>query len=838
MFLIAFCSCLPAWVIADLPFSRFLLALGLVSITLLAWERIALLFGIDPNLLLGILNYQNMWFTGFIFSGWFLPADQIIWPFRIYHYVLPTTYAVRSFIWAVYIDTPEYLGALECHIDNSSCTKGYFCPNASEVSCFGVFGADILDSVGANYFTAFSSDDTTVGDSGAIMAIAAVVWLFSCVQLVQLAALGKLPSPPTLSQNEKPVLVQGPVDDFLLSTLAQPSAFPDEATIGMKFDFSRCSFVVKSKKTSKTLLDNVSASVNGGEVLAIMGPSGAGKTTLLNLLTLTKGTGVASAVLTLGGSPFTARMYTAYCTFVEQTDHLWAFFTCEQHLSYASALCQPGKPLHEHVAVVNRLLSELGLDSCRDVRAGNALMKGLSGGQMRRLSVAVSLVKGPSVIFLDEPTSGLDAASAAVVMKLLSKVASSKSAAVLCTIHQPSASVFAGFDKTLILSAGRVAYFGAASQVEDYLSRIGHKVPPLTNPADYMLDLVNRDFSSSDIVSALLDAWNQESTLPATNLKSQERILEAEAVIPGWRRTFGQLPILIRKHMLAALQDPFKYSARGIMLLMMAIFMCVVFIESRKRVQEQVQRRAQLCWVMSNMPPSLAILPLAVHYFELKIVRRDIRDGLYHPILFATAHTAMDVLFVFILSLLTVAPTYLIGDWDWHSFWEMNNVNYITFYAFEMLALFYAMEDHPVVGLIQFINMWFTAMLMNGYMIPAKDIIWPLRTFTYALPLRWNNKAAFVLLFGETSYYSGAIECLSSNMSCPRGFYCPGESSWCYGYSGSQIMDSLQASFEVFDKYTSVSRYSLYIMIFCVVFKLCYCLRLSFAIRRQVPQQP
>lgn len=96
------------------------------------------------------------------------------------------------------------------------------------------------------------------------------------------------------------------------------------------------------------------------------------------------------------------------------------------------------------------------------------------------------------MIILDEPTSGLDAAGAAVIMSMMNKVATDMKAAVLCTIHQPSAKVFAGFDKTLILSGGRLAYYGKANEMATYMDSIGLPVPPATNPADFMLDAINR----------------------------------------------------------------------------------------------------------------------------------------------------------------------------------------------------------------------------------------------------------------------------------------------------------------------------------------------------------
>eukprot|EP00316_Scyphosphaera_apsteinii_P001921 CAMPEP_0119349918 /NCGR_PEP_ID=MMETSP1333-20130426/109794_1 /TAXON_ID=418940 /ORGANISM="Scyphosphaera apsteinii, Strain RCC1455" /LENGTH=296 /DNA_ID=CAMNT_0007362523 /DNA_START=617 /DNA_END=1503 /DNA_ORIENTATION=- len=235
--------------------------------------------------------------------------------------------------------------------------------------------------------------------------------------------------------------------------------------------------------SEKRLLHSVSGAVRAGHVLAIMGPSGAGKTTLLNLLTLECKHGHASSRVTLNGQPFTMSLYTQHCATVKQTDMLWAYLTTREHLLMAVELNQPHLSASDKAQVVTMLLEATGLMTAQDTRAGNALMRGLSGGEKRRLSIALALTKQPSVIFLDEPTSGLDSAAAAAVMKYLKQMAVTAHTAIVCVIHQPSSSVFDGFDQTLILADGRVAYDGAASELRSYLQAIGRPVPNNANPA-------------------------------------------------------------------------------------------------------------------------------------------------------------------------------------------------------------------------------------------------------------------------------------------------------------------------------------------------------------------
>ena len=93
------------------------------------------------------------------------------------------------------------------------------------------------------------------------------------------------------------------------------------------------------------------------------------------------------------------------------------------------------------------------------------------------------------------------------MMTFLKGIAASKNIAVVCTIHQPPASVFADFDNCMILSMGRTAYFGKASKMGEYLASIGSPLPADTNPSEFILDLVNTDFTPISGVKEVLDKW-------------------------------------------------------------------------------------------------------------------------------------------------------------------------------------------------------------------------------------------------------------------------------------------------------------------------------------------
>lgn len=357
---------------------------------------------------------------------------------------------------------------------------------------------------------------------------------------------------------------------FLLRSAVTSCSYTVETTLSGKPKTVPC-----GKSATKPLLRGVSADVEAGHVLAILGPSGAGKTTLLNMLTLEKKAGGwPTGLLTLNGHPFTLELYKRNCAYVQQADSLWACLTARDHLEYAYALYQPGLTASERTAAVDDVVKTLGLAEVQHTRAGNQFTRGLSGGLKRRLSIGLALAKRPLAVFLDEPTTGVDSASAAMMMTFLKTIAAQKTIAILCTIHQPPASVFAGFDNALVLASGRVAYFGAASAMGTYFAALGKTPPPGVNMAEYVLDLVNQDFTSADSVEGILDAWQAANpSPPAPGL--------AAMPLPTPPRRAGvatQIRQLAHRASRVALREPIQYTGRMVAIFGSMIFFSLIYL--------------------------------------------------------------------------------------------------------------------------------------------------------------------------------------------------------------------------------------------------------------------
>jgi len=243
------------------------------------------------------------------------------------------------------------------------------------------------------------------------------------------------------------------------------------------------------KKITKTFLHDINHSIRPGSVVAIMGPSGAGKTTLLDILANRNKTGTVSGKILLDGLPISSD-FPRLTGYVFQDDVLMSTMTVRECITFSANLRLPDTmSTQQKKQRVEQTMEELGISHIADRKIGDSLDRGISGGEKRRVSIGMELVISPHIIFLDEPTSGLDSASAFSVMKTITDL-SKRGRTVVFSIHQPRSNIFATFHDLILLSKGRIAYAGPAHQAEDYFVRMGYQIPPHTNPADFLVDVL------------------------------------------------------------------------------------------------------------------------------------------------------------------------------------------------------------------------------------------------------------------------------------------------------------------------------------------------------------
>ena len=543
---------------------------------------------------------------------------------------------------------------------------------------------------------------------------------------------------------------------------------------------------------------------------------------------------------------------------------LWPFLTAREHIEFAVALFQPSMHRSERDSLVAELLDEMGLTQSQHTRAGlPPLVSGLSGGEKRRLSLAVALAKKPHVVFLDEPTSGLDAAAAVFVTRFLITTARRLQLSVFCTIHQPSSDVFASFDRVGFLTGGKLAYIGAASGLPAYLEGIGKPVPTGSNPADFMLGLINRQFSDPAVVDETVQAWAKHVRLPSFLTDSEATKKSVSFTRAPWpatppRSRLRQSATLLRRGLHLLKKAPVMYLGRIVFLLLSTSLFAVFYYKTRTLSQPVVIERVYFLDFLTVMPGLAGMITVVALSFDWAAIQTEIREGMYDASAFLLVQTLIELPMLLVLALVSLVPAaFGIGAFSWSGFSEAYAVTLTTQLFLESIAQLLSLLPNAILGMLAYVGVWFFAYLCAGVPIKPSDTPQPLRTAIDLLPYRWSfattahaafafvddvpgtarcNNVTMLAIDGyRVTERAGNVSLAGTPVMCnSRGFYCPEHSAaLCYGRTGAQLLESLSTKFETLTPDDHATRDALNSLAIALVFKLLYCAVFLLRIRLQ-----
>jgi ATP-binding cassette subfamily G (WHITE) protein 2 len=412
----------------------------------------------------------------------------------------------------------------------------------------------------------------------------------------------------------------------------------------------------------KKLLNRVSGSVHG-KFLAIMGGSGSGKTTLLNYLarrmqrTMRKEEGVSQ----LNGAEYSRSTLKQVAGYVVQDDLLFGNLTVEETLMYSAKLRLPPEVTEEErVSRVEDAMQRLGLLHCRNTIIGDELKRGVSGGERKRVCVAVELLRRPNVLMLDEPTSGLDSASALSLCMTLKELAESGSCTVICTIHQPQTKIFNLFDELIILNKGHVLYQGAAEKVIEHYAEAGFPCPAYTNPADHILDVVTYVAGCDEkqilqnqktLEEFMIKKSQRKSVCQNQVVLTESDIIEMESretwkpprpARAPWLRQFN---VLSQRSMRDLIRSRTTIAAQFIQCIIMAVLLGTAFLDIGTDQKSMVKRVPVLFFCAINQGMFGALMVINSFPSERKIVLRERAAGSYYVSAYYLAKILSETIF-------------------------------------------------------------------------------------------------------------------------------------------------------------------------------------------------
>ncbi|XP_071518443.1 protein white-like isoform X2 [Panulirus ornatus] len=432
--------------------------------------------------------------------------------------------------------------------------------------------------------------------------------------------------------------------------------------------------------SEKHILKDVTGICRPGELLAIMGASGAGKTTLLNVLTFRSDQSLKiRGSLYVNGQRVSPELLTSRSAYVQQEDLFIGTFTVrEQLLFQANLRMDRNIPQARRVQRVEAVMQELSLTKCANTLIGvPGRLKGISGGETKRLAFACEVLTDPPLMFLDEPTSGLDSFMAQNIVQAM-KTMANRGKTIISTIHQPSSEVFALFDRVLLMGEGRVAYLGTTSGALSFFSGMGLACPKNFNPADFFISTLaiepDREAECRDFVRKTCDAFASSSSgqevvqATAANAKapssgvavSHDQVQVARS--PYKAKWFEQLRAVLKRSFLANIREPMVLRAKVFQVVLIGLLLGVIYLDQDINQAGITNINGAMFLLLTQMSFTNAFGVVNTFCAELPIFLREHFNGMYRAGIYYLCKNLAEMPFTVFLPMIFIAiPYYMIG---------------------------------------------------------------------------------------------------------------------------------------------------------------------------------
>ncbi|KAL0449842.1 UNVERIFIED_CONTAM: ABC transporter G family member 5 [Sesamum latifolium] len=494
----------------------------------------------------------------------------------------------------------------------------------------------------------------------------------------------------------------------------------------------------KSRRSrARQVLKDVNLTAKPWEILAIVGPSGAGKSSLLEILAgkLTP----QSASIYVNQKPLDKARFKKLSGYVTQKDTLFPLLTVEETLRFSAKL-RLSLQEPELSSRVKSLMQELGLSHVAGARVGDDRVRGISGGERRRVSIGVEVIHEPKVLILDEPTSGLDSTSALQIIDMLNSMAETRGRTIILSIHQPGFRIVKLFNSILLLANGSVLHHGSVDLLSVNLTMMGLELPLHVNVVEFAIESIEtiqqhqvplQQETLSSNKRVLEEGLSTTGRFTLQQLFQQSKVIDEESIDVGIdlhrgfaNSRFRETMILTHRFWKNIYRTKELFTCRTISMLVSGIVLGSIFYHLRDNLVGAEERVGLFAFILTFLLSSTTeALPIFLQ--EREILMKETSSGSYRVSSYAIANGLVYLPFLLILAVLFSLPVYwLVGlNRSFMAFAHFLLLIWLILYtANSVVVCFSALVPNFIIGNSVISAVMGSFFLFSGYFISKHGI--------------------------------------------------------------------------------------------------------------------
>ena len=507
------------------------------------------------------------------------------------------------------------------------------------------------------------------------------------------------------------------------------------------------SLSIKQKKKNLQIISNISGYAKSGETLSILGASGSGKSTLLNIITgqlkKKKNFNLTGKVL-LNGNKMCWSKYQNLIGFVMQSDIFLETMSIEEIFRFVVDLREPDLSNKEKEKRVNSVIRDLKLETSRTNIVGGRFVKGISGGEKRRLNIGFELLKNPKILILDEPTSGLDSYTGYIIVKILKSLAKKRNILVIYTIHQPSLDMTNLFEQVLILNKGKAAYFDKRTNIENYYQKLNYGCPNDVSIMDHVIDISIKEGEEAD--KLFFKTFDKDGEKYKEITKFIED-LEQEKINVKVKRAnfFREFGILFKRSSKNFFRNPLTMKIRLVQVVFIALLYLLLYwnleeinVSENKTIQNRV---GALYFISINFFMMYFQTAISTFPRERKVFRKEYNSGLYGVTSYLLSKLILEIPLTALFPILFTGIAYygvnLNNDFIHFVYFGIGSV--LICICATLLGILYSSFMNDLQTALQVAPLIFVPFLLfSGFTTNVNNLVAFLSFFQYLSPIRFS----------------------------------------------------------------------------------------------------